>query len=53
MKIRLEFPTAEVKVELPIEALTEKVLRAIEQKLPVKISFEKDEKKEEPKNDRD
>ncbi len=51
MKVKIEFPTAKLELEVPIEALTQKIINAIEQKLPVKISFgdKPDEKKEEPK----
>lgn len=48
MKIRLEFPTAKLEINVPVEALTEKIISAIEQKLPVKISFgDKPEEKKE------
>ena len=46
MKIKLEFPTVKLELEVPIEAIQKKLIEAIEQKLPLKISFEKDEKKE-------
>lgn len=52
MKVKIEFPKnfptqGKLEFEIPPE-----ILEAIKRKLPFQISFGKDEKKEEPKNDR-